>query len=147
MSMRNRLLSLALFILAFICIAICVFWPISFSKELFEEDYLAVTYVDSMDDSEEPVKDFNFDSNSPEFKQLKQIFKEYSYHKCLDTWKNNPSIEFGEEPFIISNGSDKIIISTAPSIVINDKVYRVGYLGTSKIKDLHSELKKMLNLE
>ena len=149
MTQKKIHLIVSLIILASICIAAYTFRPTSFSEDFFENKTLEVVYNATTFENGEVIhntKQYKLNSDSPEFQQIKLIFKKYSYHNCFDTLKGG-SIAMGSAWFYLSCEGDKILIGDVPNILVGNKIYRIGYWGSSEINALNVDLKDILNIE
>ena len=149
MSRKKKRLIISVIIFAFICVVAYTFRPISFSKDFFKNDTLSIVYFENSVVNGAPIQNskvFDFDSAAPEFQQIKQIFEKYSYHNCFDTLKSGP-IKNGYQGFSLSSEGEMIMILNVPKIFVGDKIYRIGYWGSSEINALNVELKDILNIE
>ena len=142
--------NLMVLVVVFICVAVYILRPKTFNNDIFKNENLSITYIESTVDNGEAVqntKNFNFNFETSEFQQIKKTLEKFSYHICLDTLKGIASIENNNQTFILSSGKETIIITNVPNIIVGDKVYRVGYLGTSKISALNESLNDILNIK
>lgn len=147
--MTLKRLAIIVFILIFTGITIYIFKPITFSKDFFNSDSITISYVtDNTNDNGTIIpnmKNITFPSDSNKFHELELIFEKYSYHYCINTWTGKALSDNTTSAFLLSSNDKTIIISNAPHIIIDDKVYRVGYWGNVKINKLISELKDLLS--
>jgi hypothetical protein len=141
-----------------ICAVLYILNPISFDDNLFTNNNVAIAYsepvVATVYDNGEPIsksdiktKQFNFNRESTEFQQIKELFDKYSYHICFKTLINADTIEQLTHNITMQFGDQTIIITDVPYMIVGGNVYRIGYIGISKISELNVELKDILNIK
>lgn len=146
--MRKKHFVILVIILIFISVSIFIYRPIPFHKDFFNSDSITVIYViDNKIDNGSIVpntKSITFNNDTTNFYKLEQIIEKYSYHSCIHTLLGQSSINGISCYFDLLSKGQLIGITDNPHIIINDKVYRVGYWGDAKVNNLLGELKKLL---
>lgn len=144
MSQFKKYMSILLLIPIVIVLAYFI-TPIKFSKSLLNSENLYVTYVDNSNGINEPIN-LSFNSDSDEFQAFKRILNQYTYHNCIDTLTGKSKIEGSYQTFILTIDKETMIISNVPKIIVGNKVYHIGYFGTSKILSLNDDLKVIFGI-
>jgi hypothetical protein len=147
--MRKKIVLLIILciLLAFICIVLYFYRPIHFDFIL--NDNISITYIlPTLENgvANQVVTNYDIKPNTVEYQQLKELFDQYSYHRNLDTIFADTSISGGSQYIYIFTKGFSMTISDISRIILGDKVYRVGYLGSSEIKALNNELLEILSM-
>lgn len=133
-------------LMAIFCVVTYFYQPIPF--HFIEDDLISIVYVDfSLENgrANQSTKQYSIQVDSLEFQQMKEIFEKYSYHRSLDTIFSDASISGASKIFMICTNGVSMTIGNVPEIIMQDKVYRVGYWGSSEINDLNNELLEILS--
>ncbi len=132
-------------ILTIVSIIVYIFRPIPFDKEFFNSNEITVMYpVNTMEDGtfKPDMKSLTFYSNSTKFHEIENIIENYSYHKCFKTWINEGQLNGVRYQILINE--KRMVIAENSYIIIDSNIYRIGYLGNSKVKKMITELKDLL---
>ena len=146
----KKVLLISISTLIAISIVVYIFRGIPLKNDFFQKDTLWIMYANYSIEDGKPVrntKEYTLNSDSAEYKKIEQVFQKYRYHNCFRTWIGDSSLRDISYTFNLSCGDKNIILADIPNIMIGSKVYRIGYIGTSKIKALNRELKDILDIE
>lgn len=144
--------------LLIICTILFCLKPISFDNKLFTKGDLFILYTEpifevatdngeSYSKADFKTKQFNFTRESPEFQQVEKVLGKYSYHLCLRSFIDMGTSKNYSHNYAVFFGENYLFISDIPYISINNKVYRIGYWGSSRISELDNELKDILKIK
>lgn len=131
-------------------LVVFLFYPLSFGNKIKENSKLFVVCIKTEYLYGKPStesKSYEFAPDTKEYKEIQSVLDQYLYHHCLRSIvKSNGLTGNGAEYVIqIYSGEDMIIFSSENNdILINDRIYKVGYLGNEKIASLTDDIIKVL---
>lgn len=146
--MRIKRFVILIMILIFISLTIYMYRPIHFHKDTFNSNSITITYlIDNTIKNGTVVPDMQsitWNNHSTNFHKFEQLIEKYTYHKCIHTLIGKATCENTSRYFSLFSKNKIIYISDTPHIIIDDKVYRIGYWGDAKINNLIGDIKKLL---
>jgi hypothetical protein len=93
-----------------------------------------------------------FQPNSEEYIQIWKILNLYSFHRSFRSFFNDTSINRNDAGYVlqilfVKKGelTKNIITGGNGEIAVNDRVYRVGYLGNKKALAMMNEIRSVLD--
>ena len=151
MSKRRKLLG-CIFVLVIIFILILYFRPVRISKVIHNENNskLQVVYRSGNHDLSNPdyiMKNYKFESSSNEYKSIYNFFEKYYYHSSFNTLMNDTQFEEFDVIIVIKNDKHSITLIDNSTIMIDDKPYKIGYIGNQKSKSLINDIVSILKIE
>ena len=147
--MKNKIALFSIGIVA-IALALIFLWPLSFEHVISNDTDLSIIITDlnvsnsvtSMDSAT-----YKFRPDSEEFKQIKQILNQYSYHRSFRTFFDDTVIngKGGVDYSLQLYSSYKHIISMGTKeITVNNHIYRIGYWGNETSLKMMNEIRGFL---
>ena len=134
------------FLAAFLVAVLFFFlWPLSFPT--LNEDVPNITVIRM--DASLNVETANkvFPRGSPEYEQVQQILSKYSYHRSILTYFADAFLkrnEGGYWIYLYLGKQGNIICSGTGSVMLNQRVYRMGLLGGGKSRSMMAEIQQLL---
>ena len=139
-------------ILAVLCIGFILFWPLSFTDSGSNEDHIQVIYTDLRTEngvSKNTATSYSFIPGSIGYTQMQQILSKYSFHRSFGTFfHSNVSVDDGNVPgywIQIYLAKKTIMCGRASDIVVNGKIYRIGYWGNGVALTMMDEIQNVLD--
>jgi hypothetical protein len=125
-------------------------YPHSLEDTVSSADDLHVVYNFHDIDDGEPVletTEYFFAKGSEEIEKVRDILSRYTYHHGLRILSYENDLELSKEGIFISLISGKNFFSSggAGDIMMNSKVYKMDYWGSSRNRKLMEELSGILN--
>ncbi len=149
MSSKRKINISVILIIFLITIGICcaiIISPISFNSISMEKATSSIVYIkNTILNGEAFQYTTAYDLNEEETNKVIKILNKYSYHICIETLTHRNSIEDYGYIYILALDNNIIMITDVSKIIINDRVYRVGYFGRTKIEEMISELMGILS--
>jgi hypothetical protein len=139
--------------LAVIIFGLIMLWPLSFSDVMVDdiEIYFIVTDlgVDENGRLENTTSNYIIKPDSDEFIQLRNILNKYSYHRSFRSFFNDTSMTGNDAGYwfhIYQIGTEvkTIITGGTGEVIINDRVYRIGYWSNKKALSMMDEIHNLL---
>jgi len=87
-----------------------------------------------------------YDVNSQEYQQILDVLEKYKIHWSFSSITNETTVENVKYKFLFSNENRVIQICDNSKIIINNKVYKIGYFNSKIYNDLCDELKSITNI-
>ena len=137
-------------LIALVIIGICLvlFYPFTFEKYIRNKQEVQIIVTDSIFQTD-TVKDSGqattFKAGSEGFQKIREILADYQYHYTIKTFINNPQISGDPGEFMmLMLGEDSLVLTNGGEILINGRVYRIGYAGGEKAQDMIDEIKAVM---
>lgn len=133
-----------------IIVGICgiFFCPLSFQHFLRDKEQMEVgisnpTVVNGK--TEIDMKTYTYKEDSKEFEEIANILNEYKYHCSTRTFLGMTATDGGTEGYVlISLKNDMIVLSGSGDVLINKRLYRIGYWQNEKIVQMMNEIKMVI---
>lgn len=124
---------------------IAFLFPLSFSNLIENCDSIKIIYInDNLQHS--PINEKIFEKDSETFSELKNIFEDYSYRRCVRTIFDGSSMSGNNAGYwlhiYIDNGNERtvIILGGTGEMQIENKIYRMGYWGNESMLGFMEEI-------
>ncbi len=136
-------------ILVIVVIGMVSLWPLSFSGIIADDADLIVVRTDAEIEDDAPkhtVTNYQFQPDTTEFAQIKQILNNYSFHRSLRTFFDDASIDGNDARYWlhIYSGENNITCGGTGEIIVNSHVYRIGYWGNKTALSMMEEISDLL---
>lgn len=146
--MKKKMLVLALAV-AILALGAVFLWPLSFQGVFPPDTELVVTHSLISIENGVPrhtTANYEFAPDSQQFAQIEQILSGYTYHRSLRSFSSDTTVNGNDAGYwlFLYCGKGRILCSGTGEIVVNDRVYRMGYWGNQKAFSLMEELSAVL---
>ncbi len=137
-------------LIALVIIGVCLvlFYPFSFEKYIRNKQNVQIVVTDSIsqtDMAKGSGQVTTYEAGSDEFQKIREILANYQYHHTIKTFVNNPQISGDPDEFMmLMLGEDSLILTNGGEILINGRLYRIGYGDGAKSQDMIDEIKAVM---
>ena len=149
--MKTKII-LGVLILAALCIGFIFFWPLSFADSGSKDANTVILYTDLRtvnSVSKNIANSYTFPPGSVGSRQIQQILSKYSFHRSLRTiFSNDISVDDGNDPgywLMLYTPNRTIRCGRVSEIIVNDKIYRIGYWGDNDALSMTGEIINVLD--
>jgi hypothetical protein len=142
-------------ILTLLCAVVIVFglimlWPLPFSNGITNDTELWIQLIDIDVENGLPnntVSNYRIQSDSEEYILILQILGKYSFHRSFRTFFSDTSINGNNAGFWLHlySGEKQMISGGTGEVIINNRVYRIGWFGNKKALSLMNNLRSILD--
>lgn len=149
MNNKKKILMVIIIIFVF-AIGVYSLYPRSLEDTVSSKDDLHVVYTFHDIDDGEPVletTEYLFAKESEKIEKVREILSRYTYHNGLRILSYDNDLELSNEGIFIQLISGRNFFSSGGSgeIMMNSKVYKMDYWGSSRNRKLMEELSGILN--
>jgi len=135
--------------LVIIVIGIVFLWPLSFSGIIADDAdvFIVRTDMEMEDDAPKHITtNYQFQADSTEFAHIQQILNKFSFHRSLRTFFDDASMDGNDAGYWlhIYSGESDISCGGTGEIMVNGRVYRIGYWGNKKALSMMREISDLL---
>lgn len=135
-------------IIALIVVGVCVvlFYPFTFEKYIRNKQNVQIVVMDSMSQTSGDKGDtVTYEAGTEEFQKIREILADYQYHHTIKSFVNNPQIGGDPDEFMmLIMDSDSLILTNGGEILINGRLYRIGYGDGSRAQKMMDEIKAVM---
>jgi hypothetical protein len=79
------------------------------------------------------LETYTYKEGTEEFQKIVKIVKKYPYHCYIKTFSGMTQMYGSTESYIIlTDGTDRIVFSGSGEVLINNRLYRIGYVGNER---------------
>ena len=145
--------------LAVIIFGLIMLWPLSLIDAITDNAEMRIVVWDfetkENGQFDTISTDYTFQPGSDEYIQILRILEKYSFHRSFRSFFNNTSMSgenganYNLQIFFIDEGSlsKSIITGGTGEIVVNDRVYRIGYWGNKRALEMMNEIRCVLKID
>ena len=138
--------------LLLVLLGLCAFflWPLPFSG--IAPDCASISVLRTEAAGPEAVQAETVSHNTEAFAQIQRIFDRYSYHRSLRTFFSDASITGNQAGYWLrlyldtAEGRTTISCGGTGELLIDGRVYRMGYLGNDSALSMMRELVEAVGL-
>lgn len=133
-----------------IVLAVCLvlFWPFSFEKYIRGKSEVKIAVMDAIFQTNDVKKDESaaaYSADSEEYTKIREILADYSYHYTVKSFVNQPQISGDPNEFVmLILGEDTVILIDTGDVLINGRLYRIGYGDGEKAAKMMKEIKEIM---
>jgi hypothetical protein len=136
-------------VLIALLIGIVLLWPLSFSGLIENDRDLFVVHTDIALEDAQPIHttaNYQLQPDSEEFKQIRQILSNYSYHRTFRSFFADASMDGNDAGYWlhIYSGENEITCGGTGEIIVSGQVYRMGYWGNQTALVMMKEISELL---
>jgi len=147
--------NILLFMVALIAVALILtmVWPLSFLDVIADGKELhIISWQPAITTKSE---EYDVKPNTEKFKQIRQVLGLYSYHRTWrtfffwDTSLNNDALGTGYtfSLYALGDGGNYISSVGTDEILVNGRIYRIGYWGNRKALEMMDEIRSVLAVQ
>ena len=132
---------------ALVALALFFLWPMSFGDVVSEEKELSVVYMDT---DMRDIRRYQFQPDSEEFEQIVQVLEGYSFHRSFRTVLSGSGMEGNDAGYwlhLYSGTDGGIDCGGTGEVMVDNRVYRMGYFGNGAALDMMEEILAVLDGE
>jgi hypothetical protein len=131
-------------------------WPLSLTDAITDDAEMRIVVWDFVTNENGQFDtisaDYTFQLGSDEYIQIRRILDKYSFHRSFRSFFNDTSMsgkngaDFNLQIYFVDEGSLSKSINTfgTGEILVNDRVYRIGYWGNKKALEMMNDIRGVL---
>jgi len=136
--------------LFFIALGLFFLWPLSFSGALNNDVELRIVITDISLVNGSPdhtISNYAIQPSSDSFESIWKVLNSFSFHRSIRTLFRDASINGNSSGYwlYLYSGEKMIISGGTGDIIVNGKVYRVGYWGNKSDMEMMDEIRGTLD--
>ncbi|HJC49862.1 MAG TPA: hypothetical protein H9754_04665 [Candidatus Anaerostipes avistercoris] len=135
-------------IIALIIVGVCVvlFYPFTFERYIRNKQKVQIAVMDSMSQtSGDKGNTVTYEAGTEEFQKIREILADYQYHHTIKSFINNPQLSGDPDEFImLVMENDSLILTNGGEILINGRLYRIGYGDGARAQKMIDEIKAVM---
>ena len=86
-----------------------------------------------------------YEAGTEEFQKIREILADYQYHHTIKSFINNPQLSGDPDEFImLVMENDSLILTNGGEILINGRLYRIGYGDGARAQKMIDEIKAVM---
>lgn len=138
-------------VLAALLVVAWMLWPRSLAKAFDAEQQFAATVVKTGVKDGESWSDSSEQYDLEGSAALREVLEDYSYHLCWDTLRSANSMDLkggtDETVYLFNARAEGLMTGGTSRVLLNGRIYRIGYLGNRRGTALSQELLAALRAE
>lgn len=134
-----------------IIVIICIIfvYPLSFDQYVRYKDKMEIGISNPQvvnGKTKIDMKTYKYQKDSKEFQEIVKILDKYKYHCYVKTFLGMTATDGGDEGYVlISLGNDMIVVSGSGEVLINKRLYHLGFGDNKKAVAMMKEIKSVTN--
>lgn len=147
--LTKKRISLGIIILCTLTVALIFFYPLSFYDTEGNNVYFTIVYTEITlppNDHKLDTKQFTLEPGSDKLSQIQEVLTKYTYHRGPRSWSSDLSVKGNDAGYwlTIYSENNNIFCGGTGEIVVNNRVYRMGYWGNQKSLAFMEEIRDVL---